>query len=311
MPWPNQVDAERARQHVRALLDGGMTITQIQFASGVNRTAIRVLIGDFPNRKPSRQIRADTDRQLLATQLDRGSTIDGLVPSIGSRRRLLALVAIGYPLRWLAKQLGAPDSVHCVQVGRNQLMRAANAKAIAALYEQLRDLPGPSSRAREYALLRGWLGPLWWDDDTIDDPLHVPDGLASYRVRGVPVADDVDEVAVERAVLGDPPPTITAAELDAAIEYMHEHGMSDAQIGDRLNMTGEAVLKRRRRRDDQRTAVPVLVDDVTLPRPERVRLLRQRGLEPHEIAERIGTRVRYVHRDLLGGRQLTRLEEAK
>lgn len=225
MPYSDQVDAAPARAHVRTLLDGGMSISQIQFASGVNRTAIRVLLGDFPGRTASAQIRTGTATRLLRTRLNRGASIDGLVPSAGTVRRLHALVALGYPMRDIAARLGGRTRV--VQIGRRPLMTAAAAQAVMALYDDLHDTPGPSTRAREYARNRGWLTPAWWDDDTIDDPLAEPDGTRTY--------------------------------------------------------------------DDQGR----LIDDVTLPRPVRVDLMTERGLSVAEIAAAIGTRNRYVIRDLL------------
>jgi hypothetical protein len=30
------------------------------------------------------------------------------------------------------------------------------------------------AKARNYAARRGWLAPLWWDDDRIDDPTYEP-----------------------------------------------------------------------------------------------------------------------------------------
>jgi hypothetical protein len=225
MPYSDQVDAEPARQHVKALLAGGMTISQIQFASGVNRTAIRVMLGDFPNRPASAQIRQGTATKLLRTRLNRGASIDGLVPAAGTHRRLQALQAIGYTGRYLLELLGYPGSVRGLQFGRNGLVRAEIAQRVMALYDELHDKPGPSSRVRELACLRGWLPPVWWDDDIIDDPEAEPEGVRVYDQRGR------------------------------------------------------------------------LIDVITEPRPVRVARMSRLGLTADEIAQRIGTRAKYVYRD--------------
>jgi len=112
------VDAERARQHVRRLLRAGMTVRQVEGASGVHRTAIRVLIGDYPNRKPSRRIRPSTEKALLAVRVRvyepvGTATMDGA----GTRRRLQALMAIGWPSRYLARRLGCGPKTR-LQVAR-------------------------------------------------------------------------------------------------------------------------------------------------------------------------------------------------
>lgn len=240
MPYRDLVDAAPAREHVQYLLDVGMSVAQIQYASGVNRTAIRVMLGDFPGRRPSAQIRAGTEQRLMRVRANRGSSIGGIVPAAGTLRRLHALVAMGYPLRDLSRLLGR--SHHLIQMGRNGTVLASEAQAVMALYDELSDTPGPSSRSREYARYRGWLAPAWWDDDAIDDPLYEPEGLRTYR-----------PVSVQR--------------------------MTDGHRG---------------RYHEQE-----LIDDVTLPRPERVELLTRRGFTDEEIAQRIGTSVRYVKRDRL------------
>lgn len=224
MPWADQVDAGPVREHVRMLMSEGMSISQIQFASGINRTAIRVMLGDFPGRKASKQVRADTAACLLRVRPNRGVSIDGMVPVVGTLRRLHALVAIGYPKRDLAIRLGATSPAF--QGGRSGEIRAVTAQAVMELYDELQHTQGPSSRAREGARGRGWLPPAWWDDDAIDDPLFEPDGIREY--------------------------------------------------------VGELLL-----------------DDVTLPRAVRVDLMTRRGLTPGEIAQRLGSLRRYVHRDLL------------
>ncbi len=223
MPYRDQVDAGPAREHVRRLRAEGMSIAQIQYASGVNRTAIRVLLGEFPNRKQSAQIRQATSERLLRTRLNRGATINGMVSNVGTLRRLHALAAIGWTKREIARRLGMQSMT--VQFGRSGEIRAVMAQQVMELYDELQHTPGPSSRSVEYARSRGWLGPAWWDDDTIDDPLHVPEGTCTYDEKGV------------------------------------------------------------------------LIDDVALPRAVRVDLLERRGFTPDEIAERIGTKIKYVHRD--------------
>lgn len=226
MPWADQVDAGPAREHVRRLLAEGMSIAQIQYASGVNRTALRILIGDFPNRKMSVQIRVGTHNAIARTRLNRGVTIDGMVSNVGTKRRLQALATMGWTRVEIARMLGLRSPT--TQFGRSGEVRAFVAQQVMALYDELSTKPGPSNRIREYARGKGWLGPHWWDDDTIDDPLWTPEGTQSYR--------------------------------------------------------GEE-----------------LIDDVTLPREQRVELMTRRGIAPGEIAERLGTETKYVLRDLRGG----------
>lgn len=87
------IPADTARQHVRKLLAAGLTVHQIEARSGIHRTATRVLIGDFPNRAPSQRIRPGTAVG--------AATVD----ATGTRRRLHAQLAAGYPAGDLARRL--------------------------------------------------------------------------------------------------------------------------------------------------------------------------------------------------------------
>ena len=58
---------------------------------------------------------------------------------------------------------------------------------------------------------------------------------------------DVDHVAVERAAMGDPPPTLTCAEREAVVQRLHALRLTDQQIADRTGMCDQTVLRIRRR----------------------------------------------------------------
>jgi predicted transcriptional regulator len=100
----------------------------------------------------------------------------------GPRRRLQALVATGWSQSRLARELGLTRAnfgsmMRCDQV------TAGTARAVGELYDRLWNQPPPehgqrtriaASRARNYAAERGWVPPLAWDDDAIDDPARKP-----------------------------------------------------------------------------------------------------------------------------------------
>jgi hypothetical protein len=176
------VDATPTRTHIQKLLTSGMSVRQIEAASGINRTAIRCIIGDFPGRKPSKGIRPATENSIQAVRANLGpipggtATVDGA----GTRRRIQALQAIGYPTRYLAQRLGAGPTSQ-LQIARRNRVRASTARDVAALYALLESTPGPSHRVAITAQARGFLAPAWWDADTIDDPNTEPDGLRTYE----------------------------------------------------------------------------------------------------------------------------------
>lgn len=115
----------------------------------------------------------------------------------GTRRRIQALAAIGYPTREIARRIGRASNFGTMLWGDGRVHRNVAGQVLAA-YEQLSGTPGPSQRARRAAAAAGWVPPLAWDDETIDDPHAQPD-------LGGPGNDVVDEVAIRRALDGAMP----------------------------------------------------------------------------------------------------------
>jgi DNA-binding CsgD family transcriptional regulator len=105
----------------------------------------------------------------------------GHISAVGSRRRIQALQAVGYPLESIAAALGTnPGAISRYATGFTTLVNIARAAEIRDLYEQWTDIPGPSSRTRERAAQRGWLPPSAWGSD-IDDPAAGPRAAGSGR----------------------------------------------------------------------------------------------------------------------------------
>lgn len=101
----------------------------------------------------------------------------GLVPSVGTVRRLQGLARLGWPPAELAARLGSTTVEYVQQLRRTSrpTVERATHERIAALYDALAMTPGPSVRTRRYAERCGWAPPLAWDDDAIDDPAARPD----------------------------------------------------------------------------------------------------------------------------------------
>lgn len=95
--------------------------------------------------------------------------------SIGTSRRLRALIAMGYSQAHLAQLLDTHQSwVSKLVYNPRQRVNADTATKVVALYDRISMTPGPSDRARSSARRRRWAPPLAWDDDTIDDPNASP-----------------------------------------------------------------------------------------------------------------------------------------
>ena len=96
--------------------------------------------------------------------------------AVGVQRRLQALHAVGWSGRALAARLGMTGrAVHRYREAVNVL--GSTHDRIAALYDELWDVEptGPTvGRVKAWAAAQGFLPPLAWDDDEIDDPTAAP-----------------------------------------------------------------------------------------------------------------------------------------
>lgn len=243
-PATDLVDAQPAREHLQALMAAGMGLKTIisrgRIASGSVTAIIYGKWRDNPghpdHRPPRRRITADLERRILAVTLDLadGRSIDGT----GTRRRLQALVAIGWSQTRLARQLGIamPNFTGLIH-GRDPRVQVATARKVADLYDRLWSTPptaahrwerGGIARAKNVARQHGWAPPMAWDDDTIDDPEATPD--LGEGARGIAV-DDIEWLADS----GDGVDQIArrlGVQVDTVWSALHRHGRDD--LVDRL-----------------------------------------------------------------------------
>lgn len=192
------VDAGPVRAHVRTLQAQGMGWKRVAHAADVGASTVwKLLYGDpVRGQAPSQRVRPATQAKILAVTLHLagGTVVDGT----GTRRRLQALVAVGWSQSKLAHRLGIlPGNLGKVIHGHQPGVATATAAKVAALYDQLWDSPAPTATrwdrtARANALRTArthhWAPPLAYDDDTIDDPAAAPTGhtLRACTVDGCP-----------------------------------------------------------------------------------------------------------------------------
>ena len=239
------VDATPAREHVRSLLEAGLTLGQVESRSGLDRTAIRVLLGTFPGRPTSKRVTRKTQRALLAVKAEHvGAEAGGYVHAAGTRRRLQALIAAGWTGLYLTERLGM-SSATIPKITRTNIeapVLASTRAAVIDLYDELSLQVPPAgrgrTRARSLARGRGWAPPLAWDDDTIDHPDAEP-----YAANDFIDKHDVDETAVERVVTGDAVDFLTVAERREVVRRLHAQGFSDGQIGRRAGFADRTALR--------------------------------------------------------------------
>jgi len=111
-------------------------------------------------------------------------------------------MTVGWTGAELMRRIGG-EPTHFGPLLAQDVVEARTAVKVRALYEQFWNVPPPVgtrvqrtnvSKARNFASRRGFLPPMAWDDDTIDDPAAQPD-MGEPASRGL----DLAEVAHLRA----------------------------------------------------------------------------------------------------------------
>lgn len=233
------VDAAVVRAHIEALREQGVTLRRIAAVSGVTRPTLYALMVGQPSKglPPTRRVTHGVARRVLAvTVRDAALPVPDLdtlsdlarVNAVGPRRRVHALVALGWSLQQCADRLGiARRQLQDVLLVGDQVS-ARTARAIRDLYDALCWEAPPAdtrwqrsavTRSKAMARAKGWPPPLAWDDDTIDDPAAGPD-------------------------LGAAPRSLVDLDDD---EYLRTIGVPDEDIAARMGVTLDGLQAARRR----------------------------------------------------------------
>lgn len=184
--WQPYVDAEPARQHAQALLAAGISRRTLASLPGMSRGSLDALLYGRPaeGKTPSNGIRAKHAAAILAVPLSKrpegGRT---KTDATGTRRRIQALVAAGWPLTQLAQRLDVkPANFRITLTGSSPYVTASTAIKVRALYRQLCGTDpiaaGVQRRyvdeSRAWARRQQWAPVGAWQDDDIDDPNATP-----------------------------------------------------------------------------------------------------------------------------------------
>ncbi|WP_088284979.1 helix-turn-helix domain containing protein [Kineosporia sp. A_224] len=230
--WQPFVDAAPARRHIERLRAAGVGINRIVGLSGVGSGTVRQLVyGDRRTGTPTARIRPETAAAILAVPLTRPA-VGALVPAGRTHALLTDLLEAGHPLPVLARLLGRTTSSLAATLARARVT-AGTADAVVALFRSLTPQPRRRSRAATVTDRLGW--PAGDSDDT--DDLTGDDDLAGGDVT-------VDEVAVERAMAGEPV-TLTLVEQLEAVRRLHARGLSDRRIALLLRTSARTVSRRK------------------------------------------------------------------
>lgn len=176
-----------------------------------------------------------------------GKPTTDLVDATGTHRRIQALVALGWSAKYLSERLGHTPgwAGHVLEARR---VTPETADAVQRIYDELSmRVPNPRDRYEKQAVsltlrvarMRGWVPPLAWDDETIDDPAATPH------------VDDVGSIEFDHAVVAlaieGKKPRMTTAERWEAIRILHGRAWSAQRIADWLGCDPKTVERVRER----------------------------------------------------------------
>lgn len=183
----NLVDVAPVKAHVDHLREQGYGVGHIAALSGVDVSTITWIIGfgSGDTRRATKRLRQDNADAIL--QIKVGDVAPGFgkylpVPSLGARRRVRALVRVGYTRQEIADEAGL--SLQAIsKIARTKVKTCGllTREKIAAAYSRL-DHSGPRPSTKEewvaydrrkaWAIKRNWLPPERWAN--IDDPTERP-----------------------------------------------------------------------------------------------------------------------------------------
>lgn len=209
--------------HIKLLEQAGMSTTAIWKASGISRSLF-YCVRDM--RYP--RCRIVTAQAVLAvkatTVVPANVTSTQHVSGVGTRRRIRALMAIGWSHAAMRAKSGVLTAVALNQKG--DLVTRAMYDRVRALYDDLSMTPGPSAKTRARAVAAGYPPPLSWDDDAIDDPAATPTGVptTAWDPAGY------DESRVERRINGDRSIRLHKGESVEVVRRMLADGRTQNEI---------------------------------------------------------------------------------
>jgi hypothetical protein len=181
------VDARPAAEHLRALMAAGMGWRRVAAAANLEPSVVYPLLYGKVDRnggRPRTKARARTVNAILAVPMPTLDELGGgtIVPNAGTVRRVQALATLGWSVKQIAARAGINhQAIYGALGGRDVVV--STARAVRDVYDQLWSTPAPegdrweriaATVARRRAEECGWLPPLAWDDDTIDDPKARP-----------------------------------------------------------------------------------------------------------------------------------------
>lgn len=220
--WDGNVDAAPVRERIQHLLAAGMAIDHIAWQAGVDPGGLAAIAAG-----KTRYTRAHLAAAINRVRPDprQAPSRHSYVPAVGAVRRLQSLAAAGWDAHRLAERSGLTvHTIRAIHSARQTRVTTRHHLAIAAMWRDIDITPGPSVRAQLFAERRGWLPPIAWDEDTIDDPKARP----------------------SQGLRAPAPRTERRAERIATVHRLTRRGLSTNQIADQLGIHPRQVSRDRK-----------------------------------------------------------------
>lgn len=221
---PARVPTGRVYKHLEALYAAGVTRTSVARAAGVPRNTIDNIEDGVYATCLARVAAA-----ILAVTPSRAVYGPGdLVSSIGARRRVHALNAMGWASDELARQLGLSDRRIAESINKSEITYRRWCE-IRDLYDKLSAIPGPSLKARKAATRNGYHAPLDWEYLDIDDPDVTPEPAKATPRHIIEQQKRDRDNQIRAAVEAGRPLDVIAREIGASVDHVRRIGVARNQ----------------------------------------------------------------------------------
>ncbi|MBF6333526.1 hypothetical protein [Nocardia transvalensis] len=233
---PGTVPITDARAHLGGQQKSGRTLDDLAALTALPRPVLSVVL-----RHDSSNVDAEVARRILAIPVGPLPATE-TAPALGAQRRLRALAAMGHPPAALATAMKVPEQTVTgllAALPESRTIPAALWRAIDATYDELSMTVGPDSALRDRARTDGWVPPLGWDDEEIDDP--------RARAHSPRAALGIDEVAIIRRVCNDHRVNLSPGEVDLILDLAARSRWSIQRLADVLGSSVETADQRLRR----------------------------------------------------------------
>lgn len=164
-------DASKAREHVLKLRGLGWTYEQIAESAKVSTYVPHKLATGV-----TEHLWGESEEAILAVPLVPQESHRG-IDGTGTYRRCEALLWMGWPWSEIDHRVGLKPYTLATYRVRREPISYRIARRVAAVYDELSHLPGPSKQTATKAKRSGYAPPAAWDEDTIDDPKARPSGV--------------------------------------------------------------------------------------------------------------------------------------